>query len=273
MEAIAPPGTVPALPEATPPPSLAPWQGEFECVPRPTFYSEYLEEAQAQLASTSAACITWTWRYDGLQPSPTQAVELLEAARVTPPALYPKPRAESNPLPVQDGTTEDTKTRSSSLPSGMKACHGESQEGGHPAINGTCEGASSTLPRAVAGLLAEEENLDSLGESSGYESFNIRASRDASPTNSSDGSPRPRPTGAVQGVDSPGRPAANQDDDQDFLESLQRSNTPTEQIGMEETLCEIDQAFSAVRLCPGLSPPSIHNQVRYKAVPHHPQPQ
>lgn len=232
-------------------------------MPRPTVYSEYLEEAQAQLASTSAACTAWTWRYDGLQPSPTQAVELLEAAKASPPTLYPKPRAQSNPVPVQGSPSEgNTKARSSSLPSGVKVCQGEAQEGGHPVVNGSCEGTSSTLPRAVAGLVAEEENLDSLGESSGYESFNIRASRDASPTNSSDGSPRPRPSGAARGSDAMGRPTSTQDEDKDFLESLQRSNTPTEQTGLEETLCEIEQAFSAVRLCPGLSPPSVHNQVK-----------
>ncbi|XP_050730435.1 FHF complex subunit HOOK interacting protein 1A-like isoform X3 [Eriocheir sinensis] len=263
MEAISPPGAVPALPQATPPsPGLPPWPADFECLPRPTLYSEYLEEAQAQLASTSAACTAWTWRYDGLEPSPTQAVELLETARANPPAIYPKPRTQSNPEPVQDSPPGgSTKARSSSIPSGMKVCPTEGEEGGQPVVNGSCEGGGSTLPRAVTGLMAEEENLDSLGESSGYESFNIRASRDASPTNSSDGSPRPRPTGAAQGGDSLGRPATTHDDDQDFLETLQRSNTPTEQIGLEETLCEIEQAFSAVRLCPGLSPPSLHNQV------------
>lgn len=123
-------------------------------------------------------------------------------------------------------------------------------------LNGNCEGEGA-LPRHVLGLAVEEENLDSLGESSGYESFNIRASRDVSPTNSSDGSPRPRP---MQAASFQGR-RVPQEDDRDFLESLQRSNTPTEETGLEETLCEIEEAFTAVRLCPGLIPPSAHNQV------------
>ena len=250
-------GAPPALPHANPPPpGLPPWPAEVECVPRPTFYSDYLEEAQAQLASTTAACTTWTWRYDGLHPSPTQAVELLEAARACPPALYPKTRAHSNPVPPQDGLPGATKTRSTSLPGGTKAGRAD----GHPVVNGTYEG-ECVLPRPVLTLAAEEENLDSLGESSGYESFNIRASRDVSPTNSSDGSPRPRPVGSMGASNSPGRPNT-QEDDRDFLESLQRSNTPTEETGLEETLCEIEEAFTAVRLCPGLTPHSAHNQVR-----------
>lgn len=253
VQAITHPGAPPALPQATPPsPGLPPWPAEMECVPRPTFYSDYLEEAQAQLASTTAACTTWTWRYDGLQPSPTQAIELLEAARACPPTLYPKPRSQSNPEQSQDGLPGGTKARSISLPDGTRAVRGE----GHPMLNGNCEG-EGPLPRHVLGLAVEEENLDSLGESSGYESFNIRASRDVSPTNSSDGSPRPRP---MQAASSQGR-RVPQEDDRDFLESLQRSNTPTEETGLEETLCEIEEAFTAVRLCPGLIPPSAHNQV------------
>ncbi|XP_063845079.1 FHIP family protein GJ17503-like isoform X2 [Scylla paramamosain] len=253
VQAITHPGAPPALPQATPPsPGLPPWPAEMECVPRPTFYSDYLEEAQAQLASTTAACTTWTWRYDGLQPSPTQAIELLEAARACPPTLYPKPRSQSNPEQSQDGLPGGTKARSISLPDGTRAVRGE----GHPMLNGNCEG-EGPLPRHVLGLAVEEENLDSLGESSGYESFNIRASRDVSPTNSSDGSPRPRP---MQAASFQGR-RVPQEDDRDFLESLQRSNTPTEETGLEETLCEIEEAFTAVRLCPGLIPPSAHNQV------------
>uniref|UniRef100_A0A0P4VYQ4 FHF complex subunit HOOK-interacting protein C-terminal domain-containing protein n=1 Tax=Scylla olivacea TaxID=85551 RepID=A0A0P4VYQ4_SCYOL len=253
VQAITHPGAPPALPQATPPsPGLPPWPAEMECVPRPTFYSDYLEEAQAQLASTTAACTTWTWRYDGLQPSPTQAIELLEAARACPPTLYPKPRSQSNPEQGQDGLPGGPKARSISLPDGTRAVRGE----GHPMLNGNCEGEGA-LPRHVLGLAVEEENLDSLGESSGYESFNIRASRDVSPTNSSDGSPRPRP---MQAASSQGR-RVPQEDDRDFLESLQRSNTPTEETGLEETLCEIEEAFTAVRLCPGLIPPSAHNQV------------
>lgn len=253
VQAITHPGAPPALPQATPPsPGLPPWPAELDCVPRPSFYSDYLEEAQAQLASTTAACTTWTWRYDGLQPSPTQAMELLETARACPPTLYPKPRSHSNPEQGQDGLPSGTKARSISLSSGTRAGRGE----GHPVLNGNCEGEGA-LPRHILGLAVEEENLDSLGESSGYESFNIRASRDVSPTNSSDGSPRPRP---MQAAGSPGRPVP-QEDDRDFLESLQRSNTPTEETGLEETLCEIEEAFTAVRLCPGLIPPSAHNQV------------
>lgn len=240
---------------------------------QPTAYSDYLQEAQTRIAAGTAACACWAWRYDGLQPTPTQAAEMLDAARISPPMLYPKLRAHSDPVPVQssDVTQVETKIRSSSLPSNDRTSKSEVR----PVLNGVCDFENSltrsTQPgglggrgERVASQGGEEENLDSLGKtSSGYESFDIRASRDSSPVNSSDGSPRSQavhqgPSNVVEGSSQPlsGETESREklgstmatEEDQEFIDFLQRSTTPTELTGLQETYCEIDQAFSALKI-------------------------
>ncbi|KAK8735967.1 hypothetical protein OTU49_005143 [Cherax quadricarinatus] len=226
---------------------------------QPTTYSHYLKEAQMRIAGSTAACAHWTWKYDGLNPPPTQAMEMLDAARLNPPMLYPKPRAHSNPTNIESSelALAEARTRSTSLPSDARTSKSEVK----PVLNGICDiehnMKRSAHPGAfggrggerIVGQGGEEDNLDSLGESSGYESFNIRASRDSSPVNSSDGSPRGQAqnfSGISVSVEKQDLCATNED--QEFIDSLQRSSTPTELSGLEETLCEIDQAFTAFKI-------------------------
>lgn len=240
---------------------------------QPTAYSDYLQEAQMRIAACSAACACWAWRYDGLEPTPTQAVGMLDAARISPPLLYPKSRAYSDPVPVQSSELPqvENKIRSSSLPSNDRTSKSEIR----PMLNGVCDVENSLTRTAQPGSLGgrgervvsqggEEENLDSLGKtSSGYESFDIRASRDSSPVNSSDGSPRNQVVrqgpstvveGSSQSMSGETGPreelgsAMASEEDQEFIDFLERSTTPTELSGLEETYCEIDQAFSIIKI-------------------------
>lgn len=247
---------------------------------QPTMYSDYLQEARTRMISSTAACSCWTWRYDGLHPTPTQAVEMLDAARTNPPMLYSKPRAQSDPLPIQD-TSQDARIRSCSLPSGDRT-----DKSGSPVVNGVCDSENVTKSAQHGsmggkggervtgqGVGGDEENLDSLGESSGYESFNIRASRDSSPVNSSDGTPRSQiAQGPANVVEESSQNLPDDElrerqgslgtDDQEFMDTIQRSSTPTELTGLEETLCEIDQAFTAFKIY-DLSSSKSYNKVRH----------
>ncbi|XP_047475615.1 FHF complex subunit HOOK interacting protein 1B-like isoform X6 [Penaeus chinensis] len=242
-----------------------------------TPYSDYLQDARSRIEAGTIACGCWVWRYDGLSPTPTQAMEMLDVARANPPVLYSKPRAHSDPVPVHssDLPQAEAKVRSVSLPSAMGSREkGDSNET-RPVVNGICDnhnndarGAHHAAAAArgverAAGVGGEEENLDSLGESSGYESFNIRASRDSSPAHSSHGSPRNRvvhhESPSLEEASSQGSPGdrgprerkgsvLSSEEDQEFMDTLQRSSTPTEMTGLEETLCEIEQAFTAFKI-------------------------
>ncbi|XP_042204929.1 FHIP family protein CPIJ015043-like isoform X2 [Homarus americanus] len=237
---------------------------------QPTTYSQYLKEAQMRIAGSIAACAHWTWRYDGLHPSPSQAVEMLNTARVNPPMLYAKLRAHSDPTPIKstDLTQADSKIRSSSFPSDDRTSKSEVK----PVLNGICDCENnisrSAQPgalggRGVTGQNGDEDNLDSLGESSGYESFNIRASRDSSPVDSSHGSPRNQliHQGPIQSYSRERQGSGMvSEEDQEFIDSLQRSSTPTELTGLEETISEIDQAFTAFKIY-DVSPSKSYNKV------------
>lgn len=242
-----------------------------------TPYSDYLQDARSRIEAGTIACSCWVWRYDGLSPTPTQAMEMLDAARTNPPVLYSKPRAHSDPVPVHssDLPQAEAKVRSVSLPSAMGSREkGDSNET-RPVVNGICDNHNNDVRGAqhaaaaargverAAGAGGEEENLDSLGESSGYESFNIRASRDSSPAHSSHGSPRNRvvhhESPSLEEASSQGSPGdrgprerkgsvLSSEEDQEFMDTLQRSSTPTEMTGLEETLCEIEQAFTAFKI-------------------------
>ncbi|KAK4323330.1 hypothetical protein Pmani_005958 [Petrolisthes manimaculis] len=238
---------------------------------QPTAYSDYLLEARARVAATSLACSQWTWHYDGLHPSPSQAVEMLEVARLNPSMLYPKSRSQSDPMQVQseDSLPHQAKVRSATLNLSDRTSNKSVTKS---VLNGVSDNENLVTRSGQDGMLeergavasggergigtgGEEENLDSLGESSGYESFNIRASRDSSPVNSSDGYPRSQ-QGIEPTIEMSQRLTANLkhltntlgEDDQEFIESLQRSTTPTELTGLEETLCEIDQAFTSFKI-------------------------
>ena len=251
-------------------------------------YSDYLREARVKIKSCTAACACWTWKYDGLYPTPSQAQEMLDAARINPPMLYPKPRTHSDPIPLQSSSSPqaDTKARSSSYSVGCGSRERNDKSEVNAVVNGVCDHENQAarlaqpphqgvrgVERVIAG---EEENLDSLGESSGYESFNIRASRDSSPVHSAQGSPRDPAArqvsvsldgGSLRG--SPGDSgirrrrsgSANTSEDyKEFIDTLQRSQTPTELSGLEETLCEIEKAFTAFKIY-DVSSSETHNQV------------
>lgn len=246
-----------------------------------TPYSDYLQDARARIEAGTIACACWAWRYDGLNPTPTQAVEMLDAARTNPPVLYSKPRAYSDPVPIHssDLPRAEAKVRSSSLPTATGSKDRINGDEARPVVNGVCDNhdngvrighhaAPAAAGAAVAARGAEraaEENLDSLGESSGYESFNIRASRDSSPAHSSHGSPRNRVSNhespSLEEASSQGSPGddagsrerksssvLSSEEEQEFMDTLQRSTTPTEMSGLEETLCEIEQAFTAFKI-------------------------
>ncbi|XP_069165218.1 FHIP family protein AGAP011705 isoform X3 [Procambarus clarkii] len=239
-------------------------ESDLMSLDQPTTYSYYLNEAQMSIAACKGACSCWAWRYDGLNPSPTQAVEMLDAARLNPPVLYPKLRSHSDPTTSQssDASQAEARIRSTSLPSDVRTSKIDIK----PVLNGVCDiehnvnrsaqsGTFGGRGERIMGQGGEEENLDSLGESSGYESFNIRASRDSSPVNSSDGSPRSQivnqgsssvcaTSESIEKKDS----YMSNEDDQEFIDSLQRSSTPTELAGLEETLREIDQAFTSFKI-------------------------
>lgn len=244
---------------------------EFVYSDQPTAYSDYLQEARARVAATSIACSYWAWHYDGLHPSPSQAVEMLEVARLSPSMLYPKPRSQSDPTQNQsdDSLPNQAKARSATVnlsdrtsnksvtKSVLNGVSDSENVVTRSSQDGVSEGRGAVASGGERGIGTggEEENLDSLGESSGYESFNIRASRDSSPVNSSDSYPRSQQ--AIEStIEMSQALSANLgylthslgEDDQEFIESLQRSTTPTEQIGLEETLCEIDQAFTSFKI-------------------------
>lgn len=253
-------------------------------------YSDYLREARMKVKAGTTACACWTWRYDGLHPSPSQAIEMLDAARVNLPILYPKPRAHSDPVPVQssDLPQVETKVRSASFPSGCGTQDRTTKSEVKPVLNGVCDhenqGGRLAHPPHQGGrggggggggierVAGEEENLDSLGESSGYESFNIRASRDSSPVHSAQGSPRNQAAHQISvsldeesSQGSLGEPGSKKrqgsinvsEEDQEFINTLRRSETPTELSALEDTLCEIEQAYKIY----DISSSETHNQV------------
>ncbi|XP_068222669.1 FHF complex subunit HOOK-interacting protein 1B isoform X3 [Palaemon carinicauda] len=250
-------------------------------------YSDYLREARVKIKDGTAACACWTWRYDGLHPTPSQAQEMLDSARVNPPMLYPKARAHSDPVAMQssDIPLSETKVRSASFPVGCGSQERTKRIEASPVVNGVCDHENQPVrlahpphhgargvERVVAG---EEENLDSLGESSGYESFNIKASRDSSPVHSAQGSPRNQAVrqvsvnidgasqrGSSEGPESRRRSASvnTSEEYNEFIDTLQRSQTPTELCELEETMCEIEQAFTAFKIY-DVSSSEAHNQV------------
>ncbi|XP_069165226.1 FHF complex subunit HOOK-interacting protein 1B isoform X5 [Procambarus clarkii] len=97
-------------------------ESDLMSLDQPTTYSYYLNEAQMSIAACKGACSCWAWRYDGLNPSPTQAVEMLDAARLNPPVLYPKLRSHSDPTTSQssDASQAEARIRSTSLPSDVR---------------------------------------------------------------------------------------------------------------------------------------------------------
>ncbi|KAK7070811.1 hypothetical protein SK128_016146, partial [Halocaridina rubra] len=268
-------------------------ESEFSYLEPASRYSDYLREARLKIKDASAACACWTWKYDGLHPSPSQAQEMLETARLSPPMLYPKSRAHSDPIAMHssDVPQVEVKARSASYPPSFGSPHksGKSEANSKPVLNGVCDHDNQNVrqqyPHGGRGERAEgagaaaaghgEENLDSLGESSGYESFNIRASRETSPVHSGQGSPRNQALRQVSisldeasSQDSPRESRSRKyqgsgsscEEDQDFIDTLQRSQTPTELTGLEETMSEIEQAFSAFKIY-DISSSDSHNQV------------
>ncbi|KAF2366466.1 Retinoic acid induced 16-like protein [Trinorchestia longiramus] len=223
-------------------------------------YTHVLQEARNRISRVAEACSKWTWRYDGVSPSPAQAVALLEAARAIQPLPYPKPRSESDPTqssssdpaynPLIVGVSNDQ--RRSSLPSSTSmvlkspvlvtvsssdsrsGCVNTTSADGTSGSSGlstttaatgslkSCRSVSrrgGALPHpTILNLSHDDEQPESLGESSGYESFNFRTSRDSSPS-SLPGSPHaPHRIKPATSSSSPDTGAT--DVDEEFLEEL-----------------------------------------------------
>lgn len=211
-----------------------------EASSHPSFFL-YLKEARVRIEVSHRACARWAWAYDSQRPSATEATQLISAAKVVPVVPYTKPRVHSDPssrsLPylVSAGPSEGAKKRSSSLP------------------NYTKKAAAPKPPSASAPLrpgAEEEAPMDSLGESSGYESFNPKSSRDSSPLHgeASNGlapgrgeGPRAHPEG--------GRSASTEkwtEFDEGFFQFLDQASAQGGSQGAEDDLQFIDHIFEEV---------------------------
>ncbi|XP_018019872.1 FHF complex subunit HOOK interacting protein 1A isoform X2 [Hyalella azteca] len=215
-------------------------------------YTSFLHEARHRICHVAEACRKWTWRYDGVSPPPSQAMEMLEAARAVQPLPYPKPRSESDPTnsstsqhthnPLLMGVT--SAQRRPSLPLGMSmkapvlavsattsAPSSNTASTYNPSSNTVSSNSSKSCKSvsrralgltlshpSVLNLSHDDDQPESLGESSGYESFNLRTSRDSSPC-SLPGSPRASHTNQRPASSSSPVTAAT-DLDEQFLEEL-----------------------------------------------------
>ena len=185
-------------------------------------YTQLLQQAHRQISRTSAACACWSWPYDGLSPPPELATRLLGEARTLSPNPYPKLRTSSDPTnasseggaatnPLLVGVTRaQGRQRRNSLPLSTSAATSGSLSSN--ANKPQAPSSSSKAPRkpplpphpgmciphpSIMNLSHDEDpQPDSLGESSGYESFNIRTSRDSSPSSPPSGAPSSPPSGS-----------------------------------------------------------------------------
>ena len=239
----------------------------------PSSYATYLEDAKGRVAASYEACSKWTWRYDGFDPSPSGALDLLDVARNVTPVPYPKPQVLSDHADFvhsENLNLSHSKNRTSSL--SFNRDKGD-KEGIRISRNASCS-AQRTVKNgdhSHSTSADDDNNLDSLGESSGYESFNIKMSRETSPTHSVNGTPRNQ-------ISNPGSPVADyirksvlngslkrhrssskvSEDLTEFIEILEGMETPPEDNLLEESIKEIELAFKENAV---LDPHNV-NQVR-----------
>lgn len=266
-------------------------------------YTSILQEARYNIGRTQEACRHWTWRYDGVSPSPSHAAAMLDSAKLTQPAPYPKLRSISDPTkvpgsattnPLIMGVKSSTSERRPSLPSSSAYSSANwssssqvssSNSSSHSTTTSTLSSSKSNnsamlpgnirvhrnrtktpsniLPHpTIHNLSQEDEQPESLGESSGYESFNLRTSRDSSPS-SSPGSPRLLSSSTSRqslSVTCSSTKTSTPSDvtplDNEFLEQLlawqlrenEESATASSE-DMEAAIREIDVAFSVYSPC------------------------
>ncbi|XP_076065364.1 FHF complex subunit HOOK-interacting protein 1B-like isoform X2 [Oratosquilla oratoria] len=238
-------------------------------------FLDYLKEARARVAACNEACSCWVWQYDGQNPSPTQAVELLGNARATPTIIYPKPRSHSDPKSYTRSTSENGHNEKSNIADLPRQISGRTLCDKGNVLNTNCDtcdtiaekksiATSSVAEEGDKGVEEQvvvhgEEAMDSLGESSGYESFNIRVSRDSSPIHSGGASSEGQGSPSQHSLPDEKRPE-EYEDDKEFMAILQRSKTPTELLDIEETFRELEQVFSAHKIF-DVSTRDSHNKV------------
>lgn len=199
-----------------------------------------------KIIAASHACSSWTWAYDAQSPPPSEAVHLINAAKLIPVIPYSKARMNSESctqsLPYdacKDPEFDEMKQKSWSLP----AYGTEKLEASPPSLLRKStfphNESNNNIKNQCNNPPSEQETMDSFGESSGY--YSPKGSGDSSPLHSNRN--RNHPSKIISNDLSETSQLSEADDC--FLQFLDESDAP-QVSGEEDELGFIDDFYNAV---------------------------
>ena len=201
-----------SLPVSNPPPTSRPrsytTSQTVESVVSSKSYFQYLHEARKAVKSCMLACQSWTYHYDGQQP---------QTMREKTPSLNSN---NSFILRHDNDVSTDSADSGASIPLSLKS-HSSPRHTMNPVAHVRPNLSDDSI---LLSRLCGEGNLDSVGDSSGYQSFNLKISRDPSP------SPNPQ------------RNTETSEDYTEFWELMNKpSNDTHENLNVEQLLKELEK--------------------------------